>query len=154
MRRLVAAWFVVTVAGTLLTPRLPAAPEWAVAVFPSGAEFTLEIAADDATRRRGYMFRERVGPAEGMLFIFDTSARHGIWMRNCKVPLDIVWLDESLRVVDIHADFQPCPAEGECPARQPIGLARYVLEVAGGTTEREGLQRGDSLVVLSEPELR
>jgi hypothetical protein len=47
------------------------APQWAVAVFPSGTEFDLEIAADPMTRARGYMERERVGPREGMLFIFD-----------------------------------------------------------------------------------
>ncbi len=137
-----------------MPPLNSAGPEWAVAVFPSGAEFGLEIAADAESRRRGYMFREHVGAAEGMLFLFETSVRHGIWMKNCRVPLDIIWLDEGLRVVDIAADSQPCPAQGECLARQPIAAARYVLEVAGGTARREGLERGDVIVVLSEPELR
>ena len=58
-----------------------------MAVFPSGASFNLEIADDDATRIRGYMFRERVGPRDGMLFVFDTSARHSFWMKNCKDSL-------------------------------------------------------------------
>ena len=49
--------------------------EWAVAVFPSGAEFSLEIAADDDTRALGYMFRDKVGPREGMLFLFETADR-------------------------------------------------------------------------------
>ena len=42
--------------------------DWAVAVFPSGAEFNLELARTEQERARGYMFRERVGPGEGMLF--------------------------------------------------------------------------------------
>jgi uncharacterized membrane protein (UPF0127 family) len=152
--RLLARWLLLLAVPGLSMPALiSATPDWAVAVFPSGAEFTLEIAADPETRQRGYMYREHVGSAEGMLFIFATSVRHGIWMKNCKVALDIVWLDEGLRVVDIAADFKPCPAEGECVARQPMADARYVLEVAAGRTTQEGLRRGDSIVVLSEPEL-
>lgn len=154
MRRRARLLLLLPALGWVVQPLNSTTPEWAVAVFPSGAEFSLEIAADPESRRRGYMFRERVGSAEGMLFMFETSTRHGIWMKNCKVPLDIIWLDETFRVVDVVADFQPCPDQGDCPARQPIEVARYVLEVAGGTTEREGLKRGDVVVILSDPELR
>lgn len=126
------------------------APEWLVAVFPSGAEFSLEVAADVPTRLRGYMFREFVGPHEGMLFVFEEHDRHGIWMKNCLVPLDIIWLDDSLRVVDIRADFPPCPPDEECASAVPESPARYVLEVAGGITRSEGLRKGDVIIVLPE----
>lgn len=126
-------------------------PDWAVAVFPSGAEFNLEIAADPLTRARGYMFREHVGPHEGMLFLFDEIDRHGIWMKNCKVALDILYLDSELNVVDIAHELQPCPAEGECEAYTPMRVAAYVIEVAGGGARREGLEVGDRVVILSEP---
>ena len=129
------------------------ASSWAVAVFPSGAEFNLELAADPQTRQQGYMYREQVGSKEGMLFLFDRSARHSFWMKNCKVALDIVWLDRSFRVVDIARDQQPCPADGECPRIPPRVPARYVLEVAGGTTAKQGLSKGDRLVILAEPPL-
>jgi uncharacterized membrane protein (UPF0127 family) len=132
---------------------LAAHPKWAVAIFPSGAEFSLEIAADDETRRRGYMFRESVGPKEGMLFLFTEDGPHGMWMKNCKAALDIIWLDRSFRVVDIAERLQPCPQEGPCPSRLPLGMARYVLEVAAGRSREEGLKRGDRLVILSEPAL-
>ena len=127
------------------------APAWKVAVFPSGAEFSLEIAADDAARARGYMFRERVGPHEGMLFFFDEPGHHSIWMKNCKVSLDIIWLDAAFRVADIAHDLQPCPREGRCPSSIPMRSASYVLEVAGGTARREGLEPGDVIVLLEEP---
>lgn len=129
------------------------APEWAVAVFPSGAEFALEIAADDATRRRGYMFREHVGPREGMLFLFERDERRPFWMKNCKVALDIVWLDAELRVVHIAHAQPPCPAEGECVPVQPMRVARHVVEFAGGTARAVGLEIGDRIEVLSEPPL-
>jgi len=128
-------------------------PAWAVAIFPSGAEFNLEIAADPLTRARGYMFREQVGPHEGMLFLFDEVDRHGIWMKNCKVPLDILYLDGELNVVDIAHELQPCPEDGDCEAYIPMRAAAYVVEVAGGVARREGLRTGDRVVILSEPAL-
>ena len=146
----------IVIAGLLLalsSAAQSAVPDWAVAVFPSGREFGLEIAADPADRQRGYMFREHVGPNEGMLFIFETSRPHGFWMKNCKVALDLIWLDERFRVVDLALRLPPCPEEGECPMIQPLRAARYVLEVAGGTVDAEGLRRGQRLVIMSEPAL-
>ena len=128
-------------------------PEWAVAIFPSGTEFSLEIAASPAEKKKGYMFREEVGPHEGMLFLFDATERHSIWMKNCLVSLDIIWLDEEFRVLEIASDQQPCPKQGECRGIVPLRPGRYVLEVAGGVAAREGLKPSDRLEILSEPKL-
>jgi uncharacterized membrane protein (UPF0127 family) len=128
-------------------------PEWAVAVFPSGAEFTLEIAATDRQRQLGYMFREQIPAHEGMLFLFDATERHSIWMKNCRVSLDIIWLDAEFRVVDIAAGAPPCPADGACPSMQPMRESRYVLEVAGGRANEEKLKAGDLVIIHSEPSL-
>jgi uncharacterized protein len=138
----------------LLLPLLALGPpRSAVAVLPSGAEYMLEVAADPASRARGYMGRERVGPREGMLFIFEQVDRHAFWMKDCRVRLDIVWLDAAFRVVDIAASQRPCPERGDCPDVVPEEAAAYVLEVAGGTVRREGLKKGDRIVVLAEPPL-
>lgn len=131
-----------------------AAPSWAVAVLPSGAEFSLEVRADDAGRALGYMYREEVGPREGMLFVFPESGRHGFWMKNCRVSLDIVWLDESLRVVDVAERLPPCPADGPCPSTEPLHPARYVLEFAAGTVGSQKLRAGDTVALLADPPIR
>jgi len=125
-------------------------PEPPVAVFPSGAVFRLEIAADDPSRARGYMFREQVAADEGMLFVFNAPERHSFWMKNCIVNLDIIWIDEDRRVVEIAHDQPPCPAEGTCPDIFPMRSASYVLEVAGGTSRREGLSLGDPVALYLE----
>jgi uncharacterized membrane protein (UPF0127 family) len=120
------------------------------AVFPSGAVFRLEIAADDRSRARGYMFREHVAADEGMLFVFNAPGRHAFWMRDCRVNLDIIWIDEERRVVEIAHDQAPCHAEGTCPNIFPMRSASYVLEVAGGTARREGLGLGDPVALYLE----
>lgn len=152
MRRVLAAFVTVLAIapGAVAAP----APRWAVAVLPSGHEFTLEVAADDASRARGYMGRERIGPHEGMIFIFESDGRHAFWMKDCKTSIDMVWLDANLRVVWIAKSQPPCPATGDCPTVAPPEPARYVLEFAGGTAASEGLSAGNSIVVLSEPPLR
>jgi uncharacterized protein len=127
---------------------------WAVAVLPSGHEFSLEIAADAESRERGYMGRERVGPREGMLFVFGEDAPHAFWMKNCRVALDMVWLDRSRRIVWIAADRKPCPEVGDCPSIAPPAPARYVLELAAGTAASEKLRAGDDVVILGEPRAR
>ena len=142
-RRLAAAALVLLAATPIL-----AGTEWAVAVLPGGAEFMLEVARDEATRARGYMFRESVGPREGMLFVFAESGQHPFWMKNCKVPLDILWLDAGHRIVHIAESVPPCPQEGDCPNTVPPVPARYVLEFAAGTARAQRLKAGDPVVVL------
>ena len=129
-------------------------PRWAVAVLPSGHEFALEVAADDVSRQRGYMGREKVGPHEGMIFVFTEDGRHSFWMKDCKVALDMVWLDVSGRVVWVAVNRLPCPTTGECPSIAPPAPARYVVEFAAGTAAAESLKPGDAVVVLSDPPLR
>jgi len=132
----------------------PPAPRWAVAVLPSGHEFTLEVAADELSRQRGYMGRERVGPREGMIFVFDGDGRHSFWMKDCKIALDMVWLDANERVVWIESNRPPCPATGDCPSIVPQRPARFVVEFAAGTARTESLKPGDTFVVISQPPLR
>jgi hypothetical protein len=150
------AWCVVlaaSIAGSSTGFAAPA-PRWAVAVLPSGHEFALEVAADDIARQRGYMGRERVGPRDGMIFVFDGDGRHSFWMKDCKVALDMVWLDTNLRIVWVAANRTPCPAHGDCPSIAPPFSARYVVEFAAGTVAAESLHLGDAVVVLSDPPLR
>jgi uncharacterized membrane protein (UPF0127 family) len=121
-----------------------------VAIFPSGAEFRLEIAADRESQRRGYMFRERIPPDEGMLFVYGQSGRRSFWMKNCRVALDIIWLDEGSHVIEIGHSLPPCTAD-PCPSYEPQRMARNVLEVAAGTAVRERLAVGDVVQIVPEP---
>ena len=91
------------------------------------------------------MFREKITDQEGMVFLFDQLDFHSFWMKNCRVSLDIVWLDELWRVVHLETNLPPCKKD-PCPSYAPMQTARYVLEVQGGLAAREGVKVGDHII--------
>ncbi len=74
---------------------------FALILLENGDVIQVELAESPEKRTRGYMFRERVGPEEGMLFRFPVASFQSIWMKNCLVPLDIIWVREDGRVVQL-----------------------------------------------------
>jgi uncharacterized membrane protein (UPF0127 family) len=100
-----------------------------------------EVAADGPTRQRGLMMRERLGPNEGMLFVFEQKAGHCFWMKNTLIPLSIAFLDDDGSIVNI-ADMQPHAEDSHCPVR-PV---RYALEMEQGWFAKRGLKAGARLV--------
>ena len=109
--------------------------------LPSGKVLQSEVMVKDEDRAMGLMFRPDLPSDRGMLFVFERPDFHGIWMKNCKFPIDIVWLDEARRVVDVAASAPPCKAD-PCPVYQPMGRARYVVEMGAGQAGREKVARG------------
>lgn len=109
--------------------------------LPGGRSLSVEVADTPAKQARGYMFRKSVPEGEGMIFLMAEYDIHSFWMKNCLVPLDIIWLDEDWRVVHVAESVPPC--EGDvCPPVVPMHKSRYVLEVAAGTSGGLGLARG------------
>lgn len=89
-----------------------------------------EVANNDKLRQRGLMFREKLNENEGMIFVFNYSAPHSFWMKNTLIPLDIIWISEDLKVVDVQT-LEPC-LHDPCPSYQPKQKAKYVLEINAG----------------------
>jgi uncharacterized membrane protein (UPF0127 family) len=113
-----------------------AAPSRTLLTLPSGRVLDVEVMVSDQDRALGLMFRPSLPEDQGMLFIFERSGFHSIWMKNCRFPIDIVWLDEERRVVHVADDVPPCKAD-PCPAYEPLRRARYVLELNAGQARRE-----------------
>jgi hypothetical protein len=61
--------------------------------------------------------------------------RHSMWMPDMKFPLDIVWLDETLSVINISYDCAPCPSTDECPSISSVWPCKYAIEMNAGETE-------------------
>jgi uncharacterized membrane protein (UPF0127 family) len=126
----------------------PAAPAVAagasVVLMPPGADpirVRVEIARDEATRRRGLMFREHMDDDAGMLFLFDQPEQLTFWMHNTYIPLDMIFIEPSLRVLGIVENAEPQTDS----SRAVPGTSQYVLEVNAGFSRRHGLTKGTSV---------
>lgn len=84
-----------------------------------------------------------------MLFVFDRPGPYAFWMKNVRMPLDIIWLDESRRIVWIVDNAPPCTTE-PCPLYAPPRTALFVVEVAGGFARRHGIATGDTVAIDRE----
>jgi uncharacterized protein len=143
------AW--VTALGlALLAAHVEAGPAVVPLTLPSGKVLQVEVMVKDEDRAMGLMFRPSLALDKGMLFIFDGPPEfHTIWMKNCKFPIDIVWLDEEKKVVHVAESVPPC-TEDPCPVYQPLRKALYVVELNAGQARREKATVG-SLVSFAHP---
>lgn len=91
----------------------------------------VEVAKTQEERSQGLMFRDSLEPGTGMLFVFPEEDFHAFWMKNTRIPLDIIWLDNTFTVIDIQT-LIPCK-ETVCPTVRPQKPAQYVLEVPAHT---------------------
>lgn len=112
--------------------------------FPDGSVVRVEIAANDELRAQGLMYRDELRPDRGMLFFFPADGAYSFWMKNTRIPLDIIWIDTSRTIVDVKHDVPPCVAD-PCPSYHPAAPGRYVLELAAGVAREHGLKPGDVL---------
>jgi uncharacterized protein len=104
--------------------------------LPSGTVLQVEVMVKDEDRAMGLMFRPSLPKDRGMLFLFERPDFQGIWMKNCKFPIDIVWLDEERKVVHVAESVPPCKAE-PCPVYTPLRRASYVVELNAGQARKE-----------------
>jgi uncharacterized membrane protein (UPF0127 family) len=118
------------------------------AVELKGHRFEVELATDDATRAQGLMFRDSMPADHGMLFLFDAPQELQFWMKNCRMPLDILYFDEKYKLVSVQQRVPPCRNGGDnCPTYPSAGKAQYVLELNAGSAEKLGVKPGDELKV-------
>lgn len=100
--------------------------------------FCLEQACDAQAQARGLMFRRSLAATAGMIFIFDADAPRAFWMKNTYIPLDMIFVGSDLRVVGVVPQAEP----QSLTERGPKAPSRYVIELAGGTAQRLGIQTG------------
>lgn len=135
----------------------------------AGQTFYLETALDDATRFKGLSGREHIEPNGGMIFVFRETrptTLGGFVMRDCPVPIDIMYLDKGGRVVTMY-EMKPEPARQKDEGTPGPGSAdltpgnrkyeerlkqyisrypyNYVIELKDGTMKKLGVKEGDQI---------
>jgi len=115
----------------------------AVLETTDGREFrvAVEIASNEEDRRRGLMFRRSLPEMGGMVFVFPEQSEHHFWMKNTLIPLDMLFVDETGRILGCVENAEPLSTR----SRGVTGESRMVLEVNGGWCSRHGIAPGDRL---------
>lgn len=104
--------------------------------------YTLEIAAKSLDRSKGLMYRDSMPADHGMIFIFTRATDQSFWMHNCRIPLDILYLDAAGKVVSIHR-MEPYVETGT----RSKGPAQYAVELNAGEASASGVKEGDTLQI-------
>lgn len=129
----------------------------------SGNSFKLEVAADDQTRFKGLSDRKSVPEGTGMLFVFPEKKVQVLEfvMRDCVIPIDIIFLDRSGRITAMHEmkvedprkESEPKPTQRNAPDPYEDRLKRYssryaaqfVIELGGGELKKLKLEDGQKI---------
>jgi hypothetical protein len=115
---------------------------------PSGSTIQAEIADTPFKRATGLMYRDHLKKNYGMLFVFGQPHAWSFWMKNTKIALDLIWLDDNKRVVHIERNVPVCTkTDDSCPQYRPNSEdAVFVLEIAGGTADSYKIEKGSTLL--------
>jgi len=127
------------------TATLPAVP-----MQIGSKTYTLEVANDAAEREKGLMRRDSMPADHGMIFVFADEQRLGFWMRNTRIPLDIIYVNAAGRVVSIKQmrPYDTSTTYADAPAK-------YAIELNQGQAAAAGVAVGDQLTIpesAREPE--
>ncbi|WP_027212289.1 DUF192 domain-containing protein [Burkholderia sp. WSM2232] len=95
------------------------------------------VAANDADREQGLMYRTSLAPNEGMLFVFNENAVHCFWMKNTLIPLSIAFMRADGTVTDID-EMQAETTSNHCPKNNGV----YALEMSKGWFTSKGIKPG------------
>ncbi len=106
------------------------------------SEIVIEIASTDFQRQLGLMYRSEMEYDHGMLFLFDREIIQSFWMRNTLIPLDIIYINSSREIVDIHTTDVTMSDKSFVSSSPAV----YVLEVNAGFCEENGIKIGDKII--------
>ena len=114
-------------------------------VVIGGREILVTIADTPELRGKGLSYHKPLVENEGMLFVFPKSDYYRFWMKDMLFPIDIIWLDENMRIVDVWENAAP---ESYPKLSTPRASSQFVLEVPAGFYLKHNLKIGDKLKIL------
>jgi|GEM_PF-1736780 len=108
----------------------------------------VSLATTEEERGQGLMFVRSLPSYGGKLFVFEEPQLVSFWMKNMRIPLDMLFIGGDMKIKSIAHDVPPCPKEAlQCPNTLSPEPIKYVLEVAAGYAKSHLIEVGDTLIL-------
>jgi len=128
----------------LKVPYVAPRPANTLVMLPDGSTVRVELATTDAEQAFGLMERRSLPEGRGMLFVHTGMSKHPYWMYDCRIGLDIIWMDSDHRIVEMSPDTPPCRGKSTtCPNYGGHEPSQYVLELPVGSVKKHHLAVGE-----------
>lgn len=115
-----------------------------VTLTAGDARIAAEVASTEQEQERGLSGRAGLSEGKGMLFVFGGEGRRGIWMKDMRFPIDIVWANQDGVIVTIEHAVSP---DTYPTSFYPSSPAAYVLELPAGYAQAHAIAIGGQIVV-------
>lgn len=102
--------------------------------------FNARLARTNSERQKGLSGVTHLGKTDAMLFVYEQDGKPGIWMKDMSIPIDIIWLNADKKVVYIVKNVSPDTYPEIFAPKETT--ARYVVEVAAGTVDKQAIVVG------------
>lgn len=102
----------------------------------------IEIANTSQERSRGLCCRDSLSDDQGMLFVYDKPGFYGFWMKDTRIPLDMIWINSNKQIVHIKEDVKPETYPKSFVSDEP---AQYVLETNAGFVSKYQIKKRDKV---------
>lgn len=124
-------------------PPEPTGPQPYVVIESGGKEHkvAVEVVRTQRDIRRGMMYRTYLAEDAGMLFLFDREKFQSFWMKNCLIPLDMIFINANMKIAGIVENAEPRTTT----SRKVPAPSQYVLEVNGGWSKKRGIRALDKV---------
>lgn len=90
---------------------------------------------------KGLMYREKLDADSGMIFDLSEVEHTAMWMKNTKIPLDMIFIEPDGNIFWIYENAQP---ESLTLIIPPFPAAA-VLEVNAGDVQKHNIKPGDKV---------
>lgn len=125
--------------------------EWAMdnlyTIYINEVAFQVHVADDPAELQQGLSEVAQLPERNGILFMFPNELTHSIWMKDMRIPIDILWFDTDLRLAHIERDVSP---DTYPEVFNPAVESGFVLEINANEAEVYNIQIGDVLMMPDE----
>lgn len=105
--------------------------------------YKCQVAKNEEDRRKGLQGVEHLPVDEGMLFVWEEEATREMWMKDTKIPLDQIAINDDDEVVLVYT------AQPEDETLVPFMNTKYILEV----NAESGIVEGDEFEIDDSDDL-